>query len=87
VRRVLAAAAEAKKKNLKVGVGSNVIIKPPTSRSRQTDTGRAIGEINSCAPIWDGGSRDGVERLSGEKEMHYQIRNWYTSPGFQRSHC
>jgi predicted dehydrogenase len=26
---------------------------------------------------WDGGSRDGVERLPDETEMHYQIRNWY----------
>src|ERR1022692_4653677 len=33
--------------------------------------------LHDALPIWDGGSRDGVERLPGETEMHYQIRNWY----------
>ena len=77
IRQLLAAAEEAKKKNLKVGVG----FQRRHQRSylemiRRLHDG-AVGDIQTLRVYWDGGSRDGVERLPGETEMHYQIRNWY----------
>jgi myo-inositol 2-dehydrogenase / D-chiro-inositol 1-dehydrogenase len=77
IRQVLAAAEEAKKKNLKVGVG----FQRHHQRGYQEIIKRlhdgAIGDITSLRCYWDGSSRDGVERLPDETEMHYQIRNWY----------
>lgn len=77
IRQLLAAAEEAKKKNLKVGVG--------LQRHHQTGyleivkrlQDGAVGDLTLLRCYWDGGSRDGVERLPNETEMHYQIRNWY----------
>jgi myo-inositol 2-dehydrogenase/D-chiro-inositol 1-dehydrogenase len=77
IRRVLAAAAEAKKKNLKVGVGFQRHHQPAYIEMVKRIQDGALGEIQLLRAYWDGGSRDGVERLPGEKEMHYQIRNWY----------
>jgi myo-inositol 2-dehydrogenase/D-chiro-inositol 1-dehydrogenase len=77
IRRVLAAAAEAKKKNLKVGVGFQRHHQAAYMEVVKRIQDGALGEIQLLRAYWDGGSRDGVERLPGEKEMQYQIRNWY----------
>src|ERR1051325_1879773 len=77
VRRVLAAAEESKKKNLKVGVGFQRHHQLGYIETLKRLHDGAIGDILLLRCYWDGGSRDGVERLPGEKEMHYQIRNWY----------
>ncbi len=77
VRQILAAAAEAKKKNLKVGVGLQRHHQSGYIETVKKLQDGAAGDILLLRCYWDGGSRDGVERLVGETEMHYQIRNWY----------
>ena len=77
IRRVLAAAEESKKKNLKVGVGFQRHHQRPYLEMVKRIQDGAVGDIQLLRCYWDGGSRDGVERLPGEQEMHYQIRNWY----------
>ncbi|MHB8520683.1 MAG: Gfo/Idh/MocA family protein [Limisphaerales bacterium] len=77
IRRVLAAAEAAKSKNLKVGVGFQRHHKPGYLETVRRIQDGALGELRVLRCYWDGTSRDGVERLDGETEMHYQIRNWY----------
>ncbi len=77
VRMVLAAAKEAKKKNLKVGVGLQRHHQPSYIETVKRIQDGAIGELTSMRCYWLGNSRDGKEREPGEKEMMYQIRNWY----------
>lgn len=77
IRRVLAAAEEAKKKNLKVGVGLQRRHKPGYIETIKRIHDGAIGDLVYLRAYWDGGSRDGVERQPGEGELQYQIRNWY----------
>jgi len=77
VRQVLANAEEAKSKNLKVGVGLQRRHKPGYLETVKRIQDGALGELVMLRCYWDGGSRDGVERLPDESEMHYQIRNWY----------
>lgn len=77
IRQVLAAAEEAKKKNLKVGVGFQRHHQKGYLEIVKRIQDGALGDIQLLRCYWDGGSRDGVERLDGETEMHYQIRNWY----------
>ncbi|HEY5913546.1 MAG TPA: Gfo/Idh/MocA family oxidoreductase [Verrucomicrobiae bacterium] len=77
IRQVLAAAEEAGKKNLKVGVGLQRRHQPGYIETIKRIQDGAVGELILLRAYWDGGSRDGVERLPGETEMHYQIRNWY----------
>ncbi len=77
IRQLLAAAGEAKKKNLKVGVGFQRRHQRSYLEMIKRIHDGAVGDIQTLRVYWDGGSRDGVERLSNEGEMHYQIRNWY----------
>jgi myo-inositol 2-dehydrogenase / D-chiro-inositol 1-dehydrogenase len=77
IRKVLAAADEATKKNLKVGVGFQRHHQPAYLETVKRIQDGAVGDITLLRCYWDGGSRDGVERLPDETEMHYQIRNWY----------
>jgi predicted dehydrogenase len=77
IRRVLAAAEAAKTKNLKVGVGLQRRHKPGYIETVKRIQDGAIGDIVLLRAYWNGSSRDGVERLPDEGEMHYQIRNWY----------
>ncbi len=77
VRRVLEAAKEAKKKNLKVAVGLQRRHQPSYQETIKRIQDGAIGDITSAQCYWLGNSRDGKERLPDEKEMMYQIRNWY----------
>lgn len=79
IRKVLAAAQEAKKKNLKVGVGlqRHHSAKYKETIARLQDG--AIGDIRALHVYWNGGGvwdpRNTREEVSGE--MEYQMRNWY----------
>jgi predicted dehydrogenase len=84
VRRVLAAAEEAKKKNLKVGVGlqRHHQLGYIETMNRLWDGG--IGQITSMRCYWNGTTpwvhpRAELESKYGRKltEMEYQMRNWY----------
>jgi predicted dehydrogenase len=77
VRRVLAAAAEAKRKNLKVGVGLQRHHQPAYQETVKRLQDGAIGELHTLRAYWLGNARDGLERKEGETELQYQIRNWY----------
>ncbi len=77
IRQFLAAAGEAKKMNLKVGVGLQRRHQRDYLETVKRIQDGAVGDIQLLRCYWDGGSRDGVEREPGETEMHYQIRNWY----------
>jgi predicted dehydrogenase len=77
VRRVLAAAEEAKKKNLKIGVG----LQRHHQESYQETVKRlhegSVGDITSMTCYWLGSARAGLPREVGEGELQYQLRNWY----------
>jgi predicted dehydrogenase len=77
VKRVLAAAEEAKKKNLKVGVGLQRHHETRYMELMKRIHDGAIGDIVAARCYWNG---DGVwvnKRIPGETEMQYQMRNWY----------
>src|SRR5207245_2425401 len=63
IRRVLAAAQEAKQKNLKVGVGFQRHHQHGYLETIKRIQDGEVGEIVLLRCYWDGGSRDGVERL------------------------
>lgn len=77
VRRVLAAATEAKQKKLNVCVGFQRRYDPGyidvINRIHQNE----IGDLVLGRVYWNGTSRPGFPREPGESELHYQIRNWY----------
>jgi myo-inositol 2-dehydrogenase / D-chiro-inositol 1-dehydrogenase len=78
IRRVLAAAEESKKKNLKIVVGlQRHYQKSYLETYKRVITENAIGDIVSARAYWN---NDGVwvnERKAGMTEMEYQMRNWY----------
>lgn len=77
IRRVLKAAEAAKKKNLKVAVGMQRRHDPNYQELVHRIHDGTIGDVQYMRVYWNGGSRDGKERLPGETELEYQIRNWY----------
>ena len=77
VRRVLAAAQEAKAKKLNVCVGLQRRYDPSYIDMMDRLHGGEIGELVHGRVYWNGTSRSGYPRETGESEMHYQIRNWY----------
>jgi predicted dehydrogenase len=84
VRRVLAAAEEAKRKNLKVGIGLQRHHRACYLEGVQRIHDGAIGDIVAMRCYWDGQTpwvkpRADLERHAGRKltEMEYQMRNWY----------
>ena len=77
VRRVLAAAEEAKQKNLKIGVGLQRHHQPAYIETVKRIHEGAVGEITSMMCYWLGNARAGQARLPGETELQYQLRNWY----------
>lgn len=84
VRRVLAAAAEAKKKNLKVGVGLQRRHQQGYIETVQRLHDGAIGDITSMRCYWNGQRPWQKKRADLDKqygttltEMEYQLRNWY----------
>jgi predicted dehydrogenase len=84
IRRVLAAAAESKKKNLKVGVGLQRHHQPGYQETIKRIQDGDIGDLVSMRCYWDGNTpwvhtREEEEKKAGRKltEMEYQMRNWY----------
>jgi predicted dehydrogenase len=77
VRRVLAAAEEAKKKKLNVCVGLQRRYSPAYMGMMHRIHSGELGELMNGRVYWNGTSRPGAPREPGESEMHYQIRNWY----------
>jgi predicted dehydrogenase len=77
VRRVLAAAEQAKTKNLKISVGLQRHHQKAYQETVKRLQDGAAGEITSMTSYWLGNSRAGVERIPGEGELQYQLRNWY----------
>nr|MCS5604555.1 Gfo/Idh/MocA family oxidoreductase [Alphaproteobacteria bacterium] len=84
VRQVLAAAREANKKNLKVGVGLQRHHQLGYQEVIKRIQDGAIGDIVSARAYWNGGGvwvrdRKSFEQRAGRKltEMEYQMRNWY----------
>lgn len=85
VRKVLAAAEEAKKKNLKVAVGLQRHHQPNYQESVKRLHNGAIGDIVSMRCYWNTSPvgpkmiREQVAKLLGRvpTEMEYQLRNWY----------
>jgi myo-inositol 2-dehydrogenase / D-chiro-inositol 1-dehydrogenase len=77
IRRLIAANAEAKKKNLKVAVGFQRHHQAPYIETIKRIHDGDIGDVLAMRCYWRGGSRGGEEKLPGETEMQYQIRNWY----------
>ena len=85
VRKVLAAAEEAKRKNLKVAVGLQRRHQPNYLRTIEQLHNGAIGDITSMRVYWNGGPvgpkyrRADLDKRLGRAatEMEYQVRNWY----------
>jgi len=84
VRRVLAAAEEAKKKNLKVGVGLQRHHQAGYIETMKRIHGGEIGDIVAARCYWNGNrpwqkKRADLEKQYGRPltEMEYQLRNWY----------
>lgn len=83
VRQVLAAAEEAKKKGLKVGVGLQRHHDPAYIETINRIRDGAIGEVNFMRAYWNGTTpwvRTRAELLKQKPdltEMEYQMRNWY----------
>ncbi len=77
IRQILAANVEARKKGLKVAVGFQRHHKPNYIEALKRIHDGAIGDVVAMRVFWRGGSRGGLERLPGETELAYQLRNWY----------
>jgi predicted dehydrogenase len=77
VRRVLAAAAEAKKKNLKVGVGLQRHHQLGYLETIKRINDGTIGDIVNMRVYWNDGGVWVRPRQPGQTEMEYQMRNWY----------
>jgi myo-inositol 2-dehydrogenase/D-chiro-inositol 1-dehydrogenase len=83
-QRFMAAAAESKKKNLKVGVGLQRHHQLGYLETMKRLNDGQIGDIVSMRCYWNGNTpwvhpRAELERKYGRKlsEMEYQLRNWY----------
>lgn len=77
VRKVLAAAEEAKKKGLCVGVGLQRHHQKGYQETIQRIHDGEIGEIVSMRCYWNGGGVWVNPRQPGQTEMEHQMRNWY----------
>src|SRR3954462_1309552 len=84
VRRFLAAVEEAKRKNLKVGVGLQRHHQIGYRETMQRIHDGQIGDVVAMRCYWNGPTpwvkpRASLEKAAGRKlsEMEYQMRNWY----------
>jgi predicted dehydrogenase len=77
VRMVLAAAEEAKKKNLSVVVGLQRRYQNNYRETLKRIQDGAIGDIVSGQVYWNGEGVWVKQRTAGQTEMEYQMRNWY----------
>ncbi|MBT4863938.1 MAG: Gfo/Idh/MocA family oxidoreductase [Planctomycetaceae bacterium] len=79
IRKVLAAVSEAKKKNLKVGVGLQRHHQAKYIETIDRIQNGAIGDVVALRVYWNSGGvwepRRSREQVSSE--MEYQMRNWY----------
>lgn len=77
VRKVLAAAEQAKRKRLNVVVGLQRRYQSVYRDTIQRIQDGAIGDIVSGQVYWNSGGVWVRERKPGQTEMEYQMRNWY----------
>ncbi|UKT64825.1 Gfo/Idh/MocA family protein [Pedobacter mucosus] len=77
IRRVLAAAEEAKKKKLNVVVGLQRRYQTNYREAMKRVQDGAIGEIVSGQVYWNSGGVWVRPRTAAQTEMEYQMRNWY----------
>jgi myo-inositol 2-dehydrogenase / D-chiro-inositol 1-dehydrogenase len=77
VRKVLAAAEEAKKKNLSVVVGLQRHYQNSYREVMKRLHDGAIGDITGGQVYWNSGGVWVKPRQTGQTEMEYQMRNWY----------
>jgi myo-inositol 2-dehydrogenase/D-chiro-inositol 1-dehydrogenase len=77
IRRVLAAAAEAKKKNLKVGVGLQRHHQAKYIETVKRIQDGQMGKLELMRVYWNGDRPWVRPRKPGQTEMEYQMRNWY----------
>jgi predicted dehydrogenase len=77
IRKVLAAAEEAKKKNLLVQVGLQRRHENQYKETVKRLQDGAIGEFSFSRVHWNSGGVWVRKRQEGQTEMEYQMRNWY----------
>jgi predicted dehydrogenase len=77
VRAVLAAAAEARRKNLKIGVGLQRHHDPAYQECVSRVRAGAIGKVLLYRCYWNSSGVWTRPREAGWSEMEYQMRNWY----------
>ena len=78
VRRVLAAAEEAKKKGLKIGVGLQRHHHPSYQEAIPRIRDGEIGPVRLLRCYWNGGPPAKTPMPRGDKtELEHQVRNWY----------
>ncbi|MFD1770610.1 Gfo/Idh/MocA family protein [Sphingobacterium suaedae] len=77
IRRVLAAAAEAKKKKLNVVVGLQRRYQTNYREAIKRIQDGAIGDVTSGQVYWNSGGVWVRPRKPEQTEMEYQMRNWY----------
>lgn len=77
IRKVLAAAQEAKRKKLNVVVGLQRRYQTNYREAIQRIHDGAIGEVVSGQVYWNSGGVWVRPRKPGQTEMEYQMRNWY----------
>jgi myo-inositol 2-dehydrogenase/D-chiro-inositol 1-dehydrogenase len=78
IRRILAAAEKARKKNLKVGVGLQRRHQPSYHEAIQKIRDGEIGDLMMLRCYWNGGN-PAKQPFSHDNlsELEYQVRNWY----------
>jgi myo-inositol 2-dehydrogenase/D-chiro-inositol 1-dehydrogenase len=77
VRKLIATTEEARKKNLRVGVGFQRRHSPRYIETIKALQDGAIGDLISFRAYWDGRTPWVRARKPGQSEMEYQMRNWY----------
>jgi myo-inositol 2-dehydrogenase/D-chiro-inositol 1-dehydrogenase len=77
VRKVLAAAEEAKRKKLNVVVGLQRHYQKNYRETIKRIQDGAIGDVISGQVYWNSGGVWVNPRTAGQTEMEYQMRNWY----------
>ncbi|MDG3003974.1 Gfo/Idh/MocA family oxidoreductase [Paludisphaera mucosa] len=77
IRRVIAAAEEAKAKKLSVVVGTQRRHQPGYLESMKRIHDGAIGEINGGQVYWNQGAIWANKRQPSWSDVEYQLRNWY----------
>ncbi|MCH7687777.1 MAG: Gfo/Idh/MocA family oxidoreductase, partial [Planctomycetes bacterium] len=77
IRKFLAAVEEAKKKNLKVGIGLQRHHQKTYLETMKRIQDGAIGDIVTMRCYWNGGGVWVRPRKHYQNEMEYQMRNWY----------